>query len=153
MDFATVFKFLDQAKGYWPFIIEVALLWYVAQVLSKRVWSKRKAARPEAEFVRTMRALMPMWPLLLGAALGAGYPWVPAVEFVGSRGAAVLQGVLAGITSVVGVMALELVARQRGWTVVVDVIEDAVPDEEAFSVPPPPTVLRTGGDIYDDGTG
>jgi hypothetical protein len=67
---------------------------------------------------------MPVHPIIAGIGLGLLYPWLPAVEFVTSRGGAVLEGVLVGILSVVGFMALEYAAEQFGWKWVLRTLRD-----------------------------
>ena len=122
---------LETAQPYWPFIIKVAVIWYLGQVFKKRVWTKGRSLKNG--FVKLMRDTMPMHPLAAGALWGAAFPWLPAVEFVTTRGGAVQEGLLAGVTTVVGYVALDHLATARGWTWVTALLHDSVRDRETIA--------------------
>lgn len=118
---------------YWPFIVKVVFFWYVGQHMKKRVWTRERATR--GGFWLFARQSMWTHPTVAGVVLGLMYPALPAVEMVGTRGGAVLEGVLAGIVSTTGFMALERAAEQFGWTWVLRTLRDT---GRPTSVPPPP---------------
>jgi hypothetical protein len=117
---------------YWPFVTKVAVIWYLGQFFKKRVWTKARAAR--GGVWGFMRATLRLHPLAAGALWGLLYPWMPAVELVGSRGGAVNEGLLAAFVTLAGHTALEAVAVNRGWTSVLKVLRETVPERE--TVPP-----------------
>lgn len=84
-----------------------------------------------------MRGTLPLHPLVAGAVWGALYPWLPAVDFVTTRGGAINEGLLAGVVTLIGHTGLEALAEARGWTAVLRILRETVPDR-ATSTPVPP---------------
>lgn len=106
---------LEVAKPYWPFVAQIVVIWYLGQIFKKRVWTRERAARGEPW--KLLRDTLPFHPVVAGGIWGALYPWLPAVEFVTTRGGAITEGVLAGTVSVAAFVGLEYWAEKRkiGW--------------------------------------
>jgi hypothetical protein len=110
------------AKPYWPFTTKVLVFWFVGQNLKKRLFTKQRAATG----VWWARARGTMWchPMVAGALWGLMWPWMPAVEWITTRGGAVNEGILAGVTSVAGFMLLEAMAVKYRWAPVLAVLRE-----------------------------
>jgi hypothetical protein len=130
---------LGVVEPYWPFVIKVLAFWYLGQFFKRRVWTRDRAEHG-GSFWKLMRDTLPIHPIASGVMIGLCYPSIPAVGFISSRGGAVLEGVLAGFTSVAGYVALEYVAKARGWGAVLHVLHGTIPARESVvpSEPPPP---------------
>lgn len=126
---------LETAVPYWPFITKVITIWYLGQLFKKRVWTKANAAG--SKFYAFMRATLPFHPLVAGMVWGLLYPWLPAVEFVTTRGGAVNEGILAAVLTVVVHTGLEHYAATQNITWLLAILRETVPTRET-SVPPPP---------------
>lgn len=120
---------MEAAVPYWPFITQVVVIWLLGQYFKKRVWTKARARK--SALGGFMRSTLPLHPLFAGAIWGALYPWLPAVELVQSRGGAVNAGLLAGAATLIGHTALEAMAQARGWTPVLRVLRETVPERES----------------------
>ncbi len=121
---------LEALKPYWPFVVQVAIIWYLGQFFKKRVWTKARASNND--FFSIMRDTLRIHPLLAGAAWGALFPWLPAVEFVTTRGGAIYEGLFAGFVSLAGHTLLESLAEKRGWTSVLKVLRETVPARDTL---------------------
>jgi hypothetical protein len=109
----------------------VAVIWYLGQFFKKRVWTKKRAVR--GGFWAFMRATLRLHPFGAGIAWGALYPFMPAVEFVTTRGGAINEGLLAAFITLAGHTALESIAQARGWTSVLKVLRETVPERETIA--------------------
>lgn len=125
---------LEAFGPYWPFIAKLFVFWFVGQNMKKRVFTKERA-RTRGWFWAAARGTMWAHPMVAGILWGALYPWMPACDFVGSRGGAITEGVFAGVLSVVAFMALEATAVKYQWTPVLNVMREL--GRESI-VPPPP---------------
>ena len=123
-------SYLAAAGPYWPFITQVAVIWYLGQFFKKRVWTKQHAKG--SAFSSFMRSTMRLHPLIAGMLWGALYPWMPAVELVTTRGGAINAGLLAGFTTLAGHTILDALAKKYKWTWVTKVLRDIVPDRETI---------------------
>lgn len=124
---------LESARPYWPFITQVVVIWYLGQVFKKRVWTKKRAAR--SSFYGMMRSTLVIHPIMAGALWGACFPYMPSIEWISTQGGAINAGLLAGALTLIGHTVLEALAIERGWTSVLRVLRETVPEQE--SVPPP----------------
>jgi hypothetical protein len=113
---------LEMAKPYWPFLAQVLVMWFVGQNMKKRVFTKARAAGGGAWALA--RDTMWLHPAAMGVGWGLAYPFMPAVEFVTSRGGAVTQGLIAWVVSIAGYRLLEAVAEKRGWTAVLKFLRE-----------------------------
>jgi hypothetical protein len=125
---------LSTATPYWPVITKILVLWMFGQFFKKRVWTRQRAAA--GGFHKLMRDTLPLHAPIAGGLWGLAWPFLPAVEFVTTRGGAVSEGLLAGVLSMAAFSALEHVAQARGWTWVLGVLKDAGTVRES-TVPPP----------------
>jgi hypothetical protein len=130
-----VTDYLSAATPYWPFIVQVLVLWYLGQFAKKQLWTKARAAK--GGFYAEMRATLPAHPLVVGALWGALYPWAPAVNFITTRGGAVNEGLLAGLISVVGYVGLEQYATAKNITWLLAILKEAVPEPSNSESPAP----------------
>ena len=87
-------EWLETLKPYWPLFTQIVVIWYLGQFFKKRVWTKARSQK--GGFFKLMRDTLRLHPLAAGALWGSLYPWLPAVEFVTTRGGAVTEGLLAG---------------------------------------------------------
>lgn len=127
---------LDVAKPYWPFAVKCMVFWFVGNNLKKRLFTKARAAR--GGLWGFARGSMWAHPMLAGVAWGALWPYMPAIDWVTTRGGAITEGIAAGVFSTVGFMLLERVAEARGWTPVLRVLHEVGRDSMVPSEPPPP---------------
>ena len=121
---------LEAATPYWPFIVQVVIIWYLGQFFKKRVWTKKRALKND--FFEIMRDTLRLHPIAAGAVWGAMYPFLPAVAFVTTRGGAIYEGLFAGFVSMAGHTALEYIAEKRniGW--LLKVLHDTVPARDTL---------------------
>ena len=125
---------LASAQPYWSALAQVLVFWFLGQNLKKRVWTKARAQR--GGFHGFMRATMWGHAMLLGVGWGSLYPWMPAVDFVTTRGGAVTQGLISGVVAVAGYRLLEAVAQARKWITVLKFLREA---GSPSMVPPVPS--------------
>ncbi len=125
---------IAMATPWWPLLAQVLLFWYLTNVGKKQFWTHDAAA--EGGAMAFMRKTMSLHALAWGALAGSLYPWMPAVAAATTRGEAIMWGVTAGVTSMVGHMILKDQAKKRGWTGVLNVLSTV--GNRPTSSPPPP---------------
>ena len=81
--------------SHWPFFAAAFIFWSIGNVM-KRVISKTLAARSKVAWL--FRATMPIHPVILGAALGALVPSLPASDGVATAGGKALYFAAAGVS-------------------------------------------------------
>jgi len=123
---------LTTLQPLWPFFVKVITFWFVGQNIKRRVLTKKRAASSAGWAL--MRDTMWAHPMVVGILWGAMYPWMPAVDWVSTRGGAITEGILAGVMSTIGFLVLEAVAKKQGWTAITEVIHEV----EDGSIPPTP---------------
>jgi hypothetical protein len=123
---AEIDSLVTSLKPWWPFVVQLITFWFVGQNVKKRILTKRRAA--SSPIFAMLRDTMWIHPSIAGFLWGLSFPWMPAVEFVTTRGGAVTQGIAAGVLSVVGFRALEAVAAARGWVWLSNVLHEVGTD-------------------------
>lgn len=130
-------------EPWWPLVAKIGLLWFLGQFFKKRVWTKARANT--SVFFRAMRTTMPLHPVAGGIAWGFAFPFLPASAIVQTQGGAITEGIIAGLATVIGYMALEATAEHyvklnpdSKWGIVLKVLRETVKARETVSPKPPP---------------